>query len=188
MRKSFKMLVLATIVVIIAFSFSQGKKVTVEPGKVTVITSPVESRDTRILVYFDLPQDLLEMKSIYGYSSAVLICEAQVTDAEIGELYILPVTTDWKSKGSISWGSPWSNPGGDYSVEHSISSVALISEDGKKEIKIDVTDIVRMWIDGTLKNRGLIIMPLKDELDKSSVKFSVDYDNLKIYLKYTEFE
>jgi len=70
-----------------------------------------------------------------------------------------PVTRSWETAG-LSWSDGWTNSGGDYA--DTIYSSCLIRSSTDRVTRIDITDIVQMWVDGTLTNHGLIVMPLED--------------------------
>lgn len=160
-----------------------ARKLIIIPEKVAVITSPSESRDMRVLLFFSLPEDVLDSRAIVDF--ATLNCEAQVTDAAMGQIDIFPITSDWKSIGDISWVNPWNNAGGDYSEEYLESNYTLKSEWGTKEISIDITEIVQDWQKGAIFNNGIIVKISQDDLDNYTPKYNFDRENIKIRIHYS---
>lgn len=184
MKTKVYILLISLVLVSLLVSSINARKLILLPEKVSVITSPSESRDVRVLLYFNLPEDVLDSRAIVDF--VTLTCEAQVTGAVMGQIDIFPVTNEWKSLGEISWDNPWENAGGDYSEEYLESNYTLKSEWGKKEISIDITEVVQDWQKGTLSNNGIIIKLSQDDLENYSLKYNFDRENigLKIFYSY----
>jgi hypothetical protein len=159
----------------------QAKELILEPQKVSVITSPTESRDTRLLVYFDLPSP---NENKLDFDSAFLVFRGKVTDADFGTVEVFPVTTDWKSAGTPSWGSPWHTAGGDFTNNLARGSVTLKSANADEEVRLNVTLIVKAWVDGVLPNNGIVILGSQGDLKNSDAKFGIKPDNMKLKIIY----
>ncbi|HVO76967.1 MAG TPA: hypothetical protein VMT60_03190, partial [Candidatus Bathyarchaeia archaeon] len=117
-------------------------------------------------------------------ANAVLIFRAQVTDADLGALEIFPVRKDWQSAGPISWTSPWDSLGGDYSKDIVGASVALRKNAGEKETRLNVTLLVKAWLDGICTNNGFIILPSQADLQSSSLRCSLNQDGIRLKIVY----
>jgi len=182
MRNKWAVAIIVIAVVFIFVSNLYSREVILKPKKISVITSPEDSRDSRVIVYFDLPKEL--SKSNVEIDYAILIFKAQVTDAVSGLIEVFPITKDWKTESAISWESPWDSLGGDYTKDYSGRSVSVKSESGMGKIKSNVTFIVKGWLDGIFVNNGLMIKPSKDDLENFPVKYSIYEDNIKLKISF----
>lgn len=162
----------------------EAKELVISPAKVETIVSPEDGRDSRVLVYFELPRELYGKKVVID--NAVLMFEAQVTDAEFGMVHIFPVTREWQSASSIAWDSPWSSSGGDYTTEIAGKSITLKEAKGEGAVLSNVTFIVMDWIAGRLPNNGFILVPSQEDLVDSSVRFAFDKGSLKLKIECTK--
>ena len=182
MKKAFLAIFVVFLLASLGFPALQAKELILEPQKVCVITSPTESRDSRTLVYFEMPNQHGGAK--LDFDNAFLIFRGKVTDADFGMLEVLPVTKDWKSAGTASWSSPWNSPGGDFSGDAARASTTLKGADGEKEVRLNVTFIVKAWLDGVLPNNGIVILGSPGDLQSSAAKFGLKTDGMKLKISY----
>jgi hypothetical protein len=162
----------------------QAKEFVISASKVEAIVSPTDARDSRVLVYFELPRELYGRKVVID--NAALVFEAQVTDAEFGMVHIFPATRAWQTEASVAWSSPWEKAGGDFTQGIAGKSVTLKATNGEKEISSNVTFIVMDWISGRLPNNGLILVPSQDDLLDSTARFAFDRGSLKLKIECTK--
>jgi hypothetical protein len=159
-----------------------AKEVVLQPKKVATITSPTSVRDSRVLVYFELPKGL--GKSGVIIDNAALVFRCQVTDAELGMVEICPVVKDWENAAEVSWTSLWESPGGDFSKTIAGRSSSIKREWGEKQISSNVTFVVRAWLGGILENHGFIILPSQEDLAASTVKYGFDKKGIELKIHY----
>jgi len=171
------------LLVLFVCSSTHARKAIIDPQKVSTITSPEDSRDIRILLYFELPDEIFDSKAIVDF--ALLNCRAQIKDTIAGQINVFPVTTDWKNQSQISWNEPWEKSGGDYSEEYMMSNYTLKSEWGIKEFAINVTEIVQDWQKGRMDNSGVIIKLSKDDLDNCMSKYVFDQGDVTLKILYS---
>ena len=155
-----------------------------KPEKTSVIISPEDKRDIRIFVYYDLPKELSSPGIEINW--AIIEFEAEINSADVGMIDVLPVASDWKDSGDISWESPWTNLGGDYADEYHGYSITLKSSAGLKKISSNVTMMVKAWIDGYLVNNGIMIVPSEDDLELFPIKFNIESKDLVLRIHYTK--
>lgn len=182
MTRTLLALLIVSIMVVGAAVPLVARELVLQPKKVAAIVSPTNERDSRTLVYFELPRESYVQKN--KMANAVLIFKAQVTDADFGALEIFPVGRDWQSTGLVSWSSPWDSPGGDYSKDRLGTGVTLKKDAGEKETRLNVTLIVKAWLDGAIPNNGLVILSSQADLGSSSVKYDFRGDSLKLKITY----
>lgn len=111
----------------------------------------------RLLFKFDMPDQLKGV--IIDYAELRFTATPDTGKSYICLMGAFPVTKSWVSA-NLSWSDSWTNSGGDYA--DSIYTSCLIRTSTDKLTRIDITDIVQMWVDGTIANYGLILMPLED--------------------------
>ena len=162
----------------------QAKELIISPTKVEAIVSPTDARDSRVLVYFELPKELYGKKVMID--NATLVVEAQVTDAEFGMVHIFPATRAWQAEASVAWNSPWEKAGGDFTQLIAGKCVTLKAANGEKEISSNVTFIVMDWISGRLANNGLILVPSQEDLVDSAAGFAFNRGSLKLKIECTK--
>ena len=125
--------------------------------QVGVISPNPSSEAGRILVKFDLPEQL--NGAFIDYAELSFTATPDTGSSYICLLGAFPVTKSWES-GVISWSGGWNNAGGDYT--DSMYACTLIRTSPDLPTTIDISGIVQSWVDGALRNYGLIIMPLED--------------------------
>lgn len=92
-------------VICVYSSTSFANRVVLNPERVETIKSPKESRDVRILIYFELPDKLASKNIIVDF--AKLVFKAKITKARTGLLEVYPLTKSWKDQGSVTWSGTW---------------------------------------------------------------------------------
>jgi len=152
--------------------------------KSAAIVSPADARDSRVLLQFELPPDVLDPRARVDF--ATLVCTARIEGAEMGEIDVFPVTTEWKNEAVVSWSEGWERPGGDYDAGFLSNIYSLRSEFGEKEIVIDVTEIVQKWQSGEIVNSGMILKLNADDLDNfEELTYTLDKDELALRVFYS---
>lgn len=120
--------------------------------------SPTQGSDYgRLLFKFDLPEQLDE--AFIDYAELRFTATPDTGESYICLMGVFPVTRTW-DPASLSWSSGWSNAGGDYI--DTIYSSCVIRTSTNRVTRADITDILQMWVDSTLTNNGVILMPLED--------------------------
>lgn len=125
--------------------------------EVGTISPNLTSEFGRLLFKFNLPDEL--NGCFIDYAELNFTATPDSGTSYICLMGAFPVTKSWESA-NLSWSDGWTNSGGDYA--DSIYSSCLIRSSTDRVTRIDITDIVQMWVDGTLTNHGLIVMPLED--------------------------
>lgn len=152
-----KMIFLSFLVLLV---FSVTARSAYWEGTVTQVAtiSPNESSSFgRLLFKFDLPDQLNGF--FIDYAELIFTATPDTGSSYICLMGAHPLTTNWQS-GNLSWSDSWTTPGGDF--VDTIYSCCLIRTSTERLTRMDVTDIVHMWLDGTLTNYGLIVMPMED--------------------------
>jgi hypothetical protein len=175
------LLLMITLLFAASFPINAGQ-LNLEPAKVTFITSPENSRDTRVLIFFNLPNELKERG--VEIEHAVLILNGQVRDADFGQIDVFPVTTAWAQTEAVSWISPWNEAGVDYTGSYMGRSVILGRDEGEKSIRLNVTFMVKAWLDGFIDNNGMVVVPAQDELHRTQVKYYFGEDDILLKIAY----
>jgi hypothetical protein len=161
-----------------------ARKATLSPVKVAGLVCPSDARDSRVLLFFELPSDVMDPKAMVDF--ATLTCTARVTGADMGQIDVFPMTAEWKDAETVSWGNPWKEPGGDYRGDFLTSSYSLKSELGAKEIAINVTEIVQKWQRGELANNGIIMKLSPDDLGAfSDLRYALDREKVLLRILYS---
>lgn len=161
---------------------SFANRVVLSPERIETIKSPEESRDVRILVYFELPDKLGSKNIIIDF--AKLVFKAKVIEAKTGLIEVYPVTKSWKDLGSVTWSGSWDTKGGDFSFENAGKPVTAKSAKGRSTFRCDVTYTVLSWLDGFAPNYGFIIVPSSSDLANSDVKYSIETDDIELVINY----
>jgi hypothetical protein len=161
-----------------------AKELVLEPKKAVTIVSPTDARDSRILVCFELPKALQGPK--VEIDNAALMITAGVEGVDVGMLNVFPVAKDWSAAAEVSWASPWDSPGGDYSTKSLGRGVTLRRAQGKKEISSNALFLVKSWLNGSLPNNGIIIVPSEADLAESAAEFSVEKASMKLVIFYRD--
>lgn len=109
-------------------------------------------------------------------------------------LYAYPVSSSWingtgftsaaiQKQDGVSWSTRtksigWQNSGSDY-ITNSVSASQLFSYD-TPDVRMDVTNLVRAWISGSLENNGIIVKFAANEQNGTE-----NYGRLTFYSKET---
>jgi hypothetical protein len=129
-------------------------KVTLTASDVGYIESDGPRPEGRILVRFELPEEVLAGEVEF----AVLELRAPVTADEGVSCVVVdafPLTAEWDGA-TVSWDGSWSTPGGDYDrTEH---AVWIARPDEGSVLRFDATDMVAGWASGTIPNNGLVLL------------------------------
>lgn len=139
-------------------SFLNGAELNIEVTKTATIDSTNSSAYGRLLFKFELPSHL--EKSSIDYAELIFKAEPNISNTRLVVLSAYPLTRDWEEN-NVSWNSPWTDEGGDYIDTLGLSGLLLKSKDYK--IALDITEILRLWVDNSLSNYGLILIPLEPE-------------------------
>jgi hypothetical protein len=162
----------------------EARELVISPSRVETIVSPTEERDARVLVFFELPPELLTGK--LTVDNAILVFDAQVAGADFGLLHIFPVTKAWTTEQAVAWSSPWDKAGGDYTQGIAGRSITMKAAEGEKRVSSNVTFIVMEWLSGKLVNNGLILVPSEQDLLNSSVRYRLQKGSVKLKIECTE--
>ena len=123
------------------------------PVSHTATIDSISSDAGRILLKFDLPEEL--DKAFIDYAEVFFKAEPNPSSTHRVVISGFPLTRSW-DKQTVSWSSPWTNDGGDY-----VDTIMVTCLDSKQESKLtslDITGIVRLWIEEEISNFGLILM------------------------------
>jgi len=163
---------------------ADARKATLSPAKVAAIVSPSDARDSRVLLFFELPADVMDLRAKVDF--ATLLCKAQIMGAEMGQIDVFPVTAEWKDEETLSWSDQWEEPGGDYDADFLTNNYSLKSEFGEKEMAINVTEIVQKWQSGELANNGIMLKLSADDLETfSGLKYALDQEKVLLRVFYS---
>jgi hypothetical protein len=169
---------------LLAASGAEARKAVLAPVKSAAIVSPTDARDSRVLLYFELPADVMDSRARVDF--ATLVCTARVEGAEMGEIDAFPVTAEWKDEAVVSWSGGWEKPGGDYDARFLSNIYSLKSELGEKEIVIDVTEIVQGWRSGEIANNGILLKLNADDLENfEELSYTFDKDEVALRVFYS---
>lgn len=135
-----------------------------------VQTATIDSTSSdagRLLFKFDLPEELDEAFIDY----AELLFKAEPKPASLRRVVVggFPLTKDW-NEGNVSWTNPWTDDGGDYI--DTIMATCLNSKEEARLTSLDITEILRLWIEEEISNFGLVLMDLDREDGKLKLQQS----------------
>jgi hypothetical protein len=183
MRQAMTIFITVLLMISVNSKESIAEKVEIIPEKVTSITSPTDSRDERLLVYFELPENLY-IKDIH-IDYAKLVFRAEVTGEAFGLIEILPVTTSWKDSETVTWTNTWEKAGGDFTYEQTGDQMTVKSAEGKKDLNCDVTFVVKAWIDDVFDNNGFIIIPTCTEGIDANARYTLEKTGIVLVVNYS---
>jgi hypothetical protein len=126
-------------------------------AQVATISPNEASSFGRLLFRFDLPDQLAG--ATVDYAELIFTATPDTGNSYICFMGAYPLTKNWEAE-DISWSEAWTNAGGDFA--DSIFSSGLIGVTTNRLTRLDITDMVQMWVVGTSANYGLIVMPLED--------------------------
>ena len=98
--------------------------------------------------------------------------------------YIYKVTSGW-DEGSVTWNSPWINPGGDF--DNSYAYASFLPNQTDCMLTIDITELVQEWVNGT-PNHGFLLYSTGPNhiLRYSSKENSTVEQHPKLSIAYTD--
>jgi hypothetical protein len=117
------------------------------------IVSDAPAPEGRILVRFEMPEELRQGMVEF----AVLELRASVSSNDEVSCVVLdsfPLTTEWDGA-TVGWDGTWTSPGGDFDRSEHAVWIAQPGEDSL--LRFDVTDMVRAWASGGLRNCGVVV-------------------------------
>ena len=134
-------------------------------------------------MYFEVPERLGQEGIEVEY--ARLVFTAGVQDAPLGQVEIFPLTTAWAESEVVRWNRGWTEDGGDFSLDRPGVHQPVRAVDGVRELRSDVTYIVKAWVDGVVANYGFILMPSASELETSEdIGFTIDTGGIRLVIGY----
>jgi hypothetical protein len=98
--------------------------------------------------------------------------------------YIFKVTSAW-NENSVTWNSPWLNPGGDF--DNSQAYASFLPNQSSCMLTIDLMDLVQEWVNGT-PNYGFMLYSIGPNhvLRYSSKENSAVDEHPKLHITYVE--
>lgn len=181
--KKKRIILVMVIALLYSMSFyAHAGQLNLEPAKIVTIASPENSRDTRVLLFFDLPDEFEEKR--VEVEQAILIFNGRIADADFVQIDVFPVTTEWAQSEAVSWTMPWNKAGADYTDSFMGRSTILKRDEGEKPVRANVTFMVKAWLDNLLENNGMVIVPALDELHRTRVKYHFGEDGITLKITY----
>jgi hypothetical protein len=151
-------------VCLFSINAAQAETMNIEVNTGAVISDPGAS-GTRILLKFDMPQELSNQEIIF----AELHFQATCTIPDSSSLMIdcAPLILPWTGENAT-----WDNFGGDLTngIISGNSTYSGVLNAGLQDIYLDITDFMRSWQDSSLTNNGLITYPESEQ--ESSFSYS----------------
>lgn len=137
-------------------------------GQAVVVQHGSRDNVERAFISFDLGEfgdtlviDLAELvftaSTLYDTTQPLLVMVSPAT--------ILP------SSRASSWQEDWTETSGGFDPEY-LASLPLRSTESEKELRVDVTEIVRRWVSGEAPNYGFVLKSLSE--DKSTFLWTRD--------------
>ena len=120
-----------------------------------------DGTDARLLLKFDLPQELTGMEVVFAELSFPLI--SVIPDSSALAVNCFPLLVSW-DPGNVTWADLGDMPGAE--VIGDKGTVYAVSEEGASESYFDVTETVRSWLDETIANNGLLFFSDPDRLPR----------------------
>jgi hypothetical protein len=181
---SLKLLAAALVIAAIGNGDAHAKNAIVTAIESDAIVSPSNPRETRVLLYFELPEEILRPEVIIDF--AVLSLSVGIKDAVMGQIEVLPLMTAWTELDNVGWFVPWSQPGGDCTSDgYAASSYVLREAQGIVAIPIDITGIVRSWLEGEFGNNGLLIKISESDILADGARLRMRRDDVSVMIRYT---
>lgn len=182
--KKFIVSVLVVMVVMTTAREICGAKVEIQSETTKVLVNPENKKDLRVLLYFDTNKIPSGEDTYIDF--ATLNIRAEVRGDISGTIEVLPVLTEWNTRGDLTWSNPWTKPGGDYGDQEKAGRYSLKSEYDEKEISIDISEIVRDWTSGIIGNNGIIVKLAEDDVSLSKVEYNMDLTEASIEVFFTK--
>jgi hypothetical protein len=159
---------------------SYAEKTAITLSDFAVIVPEGQSVPRRVLFRVSLP-DGLDGKQI---DFAELSFDIASLPGPYLEIEVYPLACSWEAQ-SVTWSSPWQNPGGDYD-ETDVVLVAIAVEGSVVKGHADVSDIVRSWVDGDRTNHGIILVCSKEFPGDFQLELGNQRAPVELEVKYSE--
>lgn len=130
---------------------AEGKELLVDASQVASIKPSVDSREMRLLMQFEMPEELADKTVDFA---CVSFDASSSGERGAVSLEAFRLTTSWQ-EGNVSWSGPWTKNGGDWDNDASADWVSPVGEG--KTIYLDVTDFVNGWLKEPSGNFGIIV-------------------------------
>ena len=109
--------------------------------------------EIRLLVKFSVPEGVTDSNLTFA-ELTFGVTPAFAPDS-ILRLDCCPISTAW-DPATVAWNYPWQTPGGDF--EGDVSAMVTLSGRNDQAAYLDLTEIVRYWLAGSIPNHGLIFI------------------------------
>lgn len=139
---------------------------TVLDSDMTTVIQDTASGETRSCVHFVLPETI-EDKTV-EYASLTLDFEAPEDSADFYLIAIHPMLENWSE--GVGWESDLQRPGGLYLDSPGI--VASVAAKRGYRAEILITELAQLWADGTIENRGLVVVADKPIPGRARIRAS----------------
>ena len=119
-----------------------------------IIAPPGNPHDLTVLISAPIPESLTTKAILH----AEIICNVNPvveSDSSI-EIAVFPIAVSWDPNETV-WENSWEEMGGN--LIDSLMTLHGIYTPGGGLSNLDVTDIIRRWIDGSYANNGIAIKP-----------------------------
>jgi hypothetical protein len=125
---------------------------TLAVDQAVAIVNPCDEAEERALVQYEIPDHLSSADILYAELRGQVDATPGGRQVAV-EVQAHALSTDWVAN-SVTWNYPWSTPGGD-AGEGFLGSY-LVGAD-RRQVRIDVTDLVREWVSERRSNYGLML-------------------------------
>lgn len=139
---------------------------TVLDSDMTTVIQDTASGETRSFVRFVLPETV-DNKTV-EYASLTLGFEAPEDSADFYLIAIHPMLENWSE--GVRWESGVQRAGGSYLDSPGI--VASVAAKRGYRVDILITELVQLWVDGTIENRGLAVVADKPIPGRARIRAS----------------
>jgi hypothetical protein len=179
-------LTLATVLSLIAVAAppSMADEVIIPVGDVAVLRDP-EGGGFRVLVTFP-GLDAYVGRELHF--ARLVLPPFQVTDLVTLEAY--PVTTAW-TRGTVSWDSPWTQPGGDYDPNRRADVRVHPDRDPERPVWLSVTRHIYAFTEIGERNYGLLIRPpsyVGEEFPRDLDRLATYFESCRLIVHFGDLE
>jgi hypothetical protein len=122
----------------------------------------VRSTGPRLLMQFDIPDSLVEYEIVFATIEATGTFFPYGREDNFVILEYYPLLTSWNGR-TATWTYPWRTEGGDFDAED--RNFTSVEVGFRREVSLDVTSMVQDWVDGSMDDHGLIVVPTKSDLE-----------------------
>lgn len=143
----------ALMVVSLPLNAQAGEKII--PVTETATIDPYTANAGRLLFRFDLPEDL--DGAFIDYAELLFKVDSEPPSSHCIVIGGFPVSTDWDQE-TVSWSNPWTNTGGDHL--DTVMATCLDSRTENRLTSLDITEIVKFWVEKKIDNFGVILLDL----------------------------